>query len=154
MLISALSFELMDVAYETGGFGSTSVGFLGGAMVYTAANIYLSRRGARHRKRSGHSSGAKQPGDPGSGAALALGALLDGIPESIVIGVTMIHAGALVAVIAIFLSNIPEGLSKAAGMKNAGRSAAYVFGLWIAIATISGVAAMEAILFFLVFLRA
>src|SRR5919199_4285806 len=63
VLISALSFELMDEAYKTGGFDSTSIGFLAGAAVYTAANIYLSHRGARHRKRSGHSPDAQQPSD-------------------------------------------------------------------------------------------
>src|SRR5437763_4203739 len=81
VLISALSFDLMDEAYRTGGFDSTSIGFLAGAAVYTGANIYLSRRGAKHRKRSGHSSDAKQPSDTGSGLAIAVGALLDGIPE-------------------------------------------------------------------------
>jgi zinc transporter, ZIP family len=70
--------------------------------------------------------------------------LLDGIPESIVIGVSMIAGGAVsfVAVIAIFLSNLPEGLSSSAGMKKAGRSARYVFGIWIGIALISGLAAL------------
>jgi zinc transporter, ZIP family len=140
VLISALSFDLMDEAYRRGGFDSTSLGFLGGAAVYTAANIYLSRRGAKHRKRSGD----KQPSDSGSGLAIAVGALLDGIPESIVIGVSMIGGGAVswVAVIAIFLSNVPEGLSSASGMKNAGRSALYIFGLWIGIAAISGLASL------------
>jgi ZIP family zinc transporter len=139
VLISALSFELMDDAYRRGGFDATSIGFLGGAAVYTAANIWLSRRGARHRKRS-----AGQPsGGEGGGMAIAVGALLDGIPESIVIGVSMIAGGAVswVAVTAIFLSNVPEGLSSAAGMKQAGRSAAYVFGLWAGIAAVSGLAA-------------
>jgi zinc transporter, ZIP family len=47
-----------------------------------------------------------------------------------------------VAVIAIFLSNIPEGLSSSAGMKKANRPATYVFGVWVAIAIISGFAAL------------
>lgn len=60
------------------------------------------------------------------------------------IGVSMIGGGAvsLVAVIAIFLSNIPEGLSSSAGMKKAQRSAGYVFGIWATIAVISGVASV------------
>ncbi|HEY9659630.1 MAG TPA: protein kinase, partial [Allocoleopsis sp.] len=53
VLISALAFELMDEAYHRGGFNSTAIGFIGGAVVYTAANWYLAHQGAKHRKRSG-----------------------------------------------------------------------------------------------------
>src|SRR5512138_272236 len=60
VLISALSFDLMDDAFRRGGFDSTSIGFLGGAATYTAANAILARRGAKHRKRSGP---GKQPSE-------------------------------------------------------------------------------------------
>jgi ZIP family zinc transporter len=141
-LISAMSFELMDEAYRHGGFQPTAIGFIAGAGIYTAANWFLSHHGAKHRKRSD----GKQPSEAdhsGSGMALAVGALLDGIPESIVIGTSMLAGGAVswVAVVAIFVSNIPEGLSSSAGMRKAGRSALYVFGLWSGIAIASGIAA-------------
>ncbi len=145
VLISAVAFDLMEEAFQQGGVTAAALGFVGGAAVYTAANIYVSRRGARHRKRSGSDPDERQPhAAESSGAAIAIGALLDGIPESVVIGVGLIGGGSvsLVTVAAVFLSNVPEGLSSAAGMKKAGRSARYIFGVWGGIAVASGVAAM------------
>jgi ZIP family zinc transporter len=143
VLISALAFELMNEAYKRGGLDSTGFGFVAGAAVYTAANWWLARRGAKHRKRSGAGQQPSEAQSEGSGMAIAVGALLDGIPESMVIGLSMLQGGAVsaVAVAAIFLSNVPEGLSSAAGMKKSGRSALYVFGVWVAIAVASGAAA-------------
>jgi ZIP family zinc transporter len=145
VLISALSFELMDEAWRGGGFGPVAGGFLGGAAVYTLLNFLLSRRGAKHRKRSAKPVREKAKASGGTnGAALALGALLDGIPESIVIGVSLLRGGGvgMVAVIAVFLSNLPEGLSSAAGMKVEGKSAGMVFAMWSGIAVSAGAAAM------------
>jgi ZIP family zinc transporter len=145
VLISAVAFDLMDEAFRQGGFDSTAMGFVGGALVYTLANIIISKRGARHRKRSGSNAAESQPdASTGGGLAIAVGALLDGIPESIVIGASLLAGTgvSVVTVAAIFLSNVPEGLSSAAGMKKAGRSARYVFGVWTSIALASGIAAM------------
>lgn len=145
ILISAVAFDLMDEAFLEGGMDSTAAGFLGGALLYTIANIAISRRGAKHRKRSGFNAKASQPSaDADGGVAIAVGALLDGIPESVVIGVSLLDGTgvSLVAVAAVFLSNVPEGLSSAVGMKKAGRGPAYVFGVWGMIALASGLAAM------------
>ncbi|MFY1618772.1 ZIP family metal transporter [Micromonospora sp. WMMD736] len=143
VLLSAVSYELIEVAHEQGGMLPTVLGAAGGAGAYTLANVGLARYGARNRKRSG----GQQPSEgeqPGSGSAIAVGALLDGVPESVVIGASLLAGGAvsLVTVVAVFLSNIPEGLSSAAGMRQAGRTRRYVFLLWTGIALISGLAAL------------
>jgi ZIP family zinc transporter len=142
VLISALAFDLTEDAAETGGFVPTVVGFLVGASAYLAANLVLARQGARHRKRSGDQQPSEQE-NGGSGAAIAVGALLDGIPESVVMGLGLLGGGPVSAAVvaAVFISNIPEGLSSASGMKRAGRPAAYVFGVWVAIAVASAAAA-------------
>jgi len=147
VLISALAFDLVDEAETTGGLIPTVIGFLAGASVYVGANVALARRGARHRKRSG----GQQPSEgeqQGSGAAIAVGALLDGIPESVVLGLSLLGGGGVgvPVLVAIFISNLPEGLSSAAGMKANGRSARYVFGVWIGIAVASGLAGLFEVL--------
>lgn len=143
VLISALSFDLMDEAYKQGGFVPIAVGFLGGAGIYTLLAAILDRRGARHRKRSARLQKSEDE-QGGSGTAIALGALLDGIPESMVIGLSLLSGKgiSLVAVIAIFISNVPEGLSSTSGMKKSGRSLTYIFTVWTSIALMSGVASV------------
>ena len=143
VLISALAFDLVDEAEQGGGLWPTMAGFLAGALVYVGANALLARRGAKHRKRSSE----KQPSEndqPGSGTAIAVGALLDGIPESVVLGLGLVSGGSVSAAVlaAVFISNVPEGLSSTAGMKKSGRSAGYVFGVWGGIALISGIASL------------
>ncbi|GIF17212.1 ZIP family metal transporter [Actinoplanes teichomyceticus] len=143
VLLSAVAFDLIAEAEERAGMVPTVLGAVTGAVAYTGCNVLLARHGARHRKRSGRQQPSEQE-QSGSGSAIALGALLDGIPESIVIGASLLGGGGVgaVTVAAVFISNVPEGLSSAAGMRNAGRGPRYVFGLWTAIAVVSGLAAL------------
>src|SRR3954468_21691775 len=143
VLISALAFELVDEAVQGGGLVPTAAGFLAGALVYVGANALLAGAGAKHRKRSSDQQPSEKD-SPGSGTAIAVGALLDGIPESVVLGLGLVTAGSVspAMLAAVFISNVPEGLSSTAGMKKAGRSAGYVFGVWGGIALLCGLASL------------
>ena len=143
VLFSALAFDLVDEAERSGGLTATLVGLLAGAATYVVANVALSRRGAARRKSDGDEQMSEED-MAGSGTAIAVGALLDGVPESIVLGLSLLGGGGVgVPVLAaIAISNLPEGLSSSAGMKRNGRSARYVFGVWGGIALASGLAGL------------
>jgi len=137
VLISALSFELMEQAYDLAGGRAALLGLLAGALTFFAGDWLIDRRGGHRRK---------SPTGPQAGAAssaLVLGALLDGIPESAAIGVSLIGGGSVgvTVVAAVFLSNIPESLSASAGMRSAGHTTRSILGLWLAVAGASTVAA-------------
>lgn len=109
VLISALSFELIDVAHKRGGLASTAIGFLLGAAAFTAANVWITRSGGHHRKRS--AGDMQRHAHGGGGLAIAVGALFDGIPESVTIGVGLLadrNIG-LVAVAAVFFVEPARG---------------------------------------------
>ncbi len=151
-LISTLAFELVAEAHAVGGLAPTIGGFLAGAVVYVLADLALARQGARARKRSValqsapgvHAAPVVPAASAGVGLAVAIGALLDGVPESLVLGLSIADGGAvsIPMLVAVAVSNVPEGLSSAAGMKHKGRGARYVFGVWGGIVLVSGVAAM------------
>ena len=137
VLISALSFDLTGEAYREAGGTPVVLGLLAGSLVFFVGDWFIDRRGGERRKSpTGHQAGA-------AGMALALGALLDGIPESAAIGVSLLGGGSVGAamVVAVFLSNVPEALSSSTGMKVAGRSNGYIFGLWLTVTAASAMAA-------------
>ena len=138
VLISALTFELTEEAFEAGGTAPTAAGLLLGGAVFVAGDALIGRREMRERMQPGEN--LREEGD--NPTALALGAVLDGIPESFVIGVSVTQGEgvSLAVVIAVFLSNVPEALSAAAGFRRHGWSAARSIRLWVLVtlaATIS-----------------
>jgi len=144
VLIAVLSVELMGSAFKEGGAMAATFGFLFGAMTFCTINWRLAEHGARHRNRCGEC--VEQPSEAdhnGSGLAIAIGAVLDGIPESLVIGLSMLRGEkiGLGLIIGFFLANVPQGLSSATGMRRAGRSSRYIYALWTGIMLISGIAA-------------
>jgi ZIP family zinc transporter len=131
-LISAVSFELAAEGIDVGGAGITGVGLGVGALTYYGLDGMIARRQATGRGRQGRSQGS------GSGAALALGAFLDGIPEQLVLGINL-AAGAGISVsllVAIFVSNLPESLGSASDMSAAGRSREAILRLWVLVAAV------------------
>ena len=149
VLLAVVAVDLVFNARGTASLPWTVMGLLCGAAVFSSANWLLSRRGAQHRKRCGEC--VEQPEEeeqPGSGLAIAAGTFLDGVPEGVVLGLSVLHQGApgLGTVTAFFLANIPEALSSSAGMRRAGRSARYVFGVWMGIALLVSLAAAVAAL--------
>ncbi|HET6746033.1 MAG TPA: ZIP family zinc transporter [Candidatus Limnocylindria bacterium] len=132
-LISALAFDLTEEAFRIGGTLPVAAGLGAGALTFYAGNqlINQKRRGAKVSK------------PDGNGAAIVLGALLDGIPESIVLGSTLL-AGAGISVpflAAVAISNVPEALGSAADLRREGHRPGWIVGVWVAVAGVSALAA-------------
>jgi ZIP family zinc transporter len=137
ILIAAASLDLIASAVRSAGATAAGVALILGAAAFSGANALIAAK-AQHRKRCGEC--VAQPSEsnaPGSGLAIAVGTLMDAIPEAIVLGLeTTRLAMPGVALIAAFaLGNFAEALSSASGMELAGRSKRYIFGLW-ALATL------------------
>jgi zinc transporter, ZIP family len=137
-LISALAFELTEEAFEIGGADSVAIGLSLGALAYFTGDLLVERRGGGKRM-----SSTARPTD-GGGSALQLGAILDGIPESMVLGIGLIGGGSVSVafLLAVFISNLPEGLSSASGMRDAGVPTRKVLRGWLLVVIASAVAAM------------
>lgn len=145
VLISAVSFELVEEAFQATNHGwSVGVGLVAGALVFFVGDVVIDRMGGRRHRR------ADQAASQGSGLAILLGTILDGIPESIVIGLTLVNGGAvsIAMVVAVFISNMPEAIGATSGLKSGGWSRERAFGLWLSVAVLSALAALVGFAFF------
>jgi ZIP family zinc transporter len=139
VLISAVAYELVGEAFDTSaGSGGVALGLFAGAGAFFGGDFLIDRLGGRERK----SSGGEQ--EAGSALAIVLGIVLDGIPESIVIGLGLLEGGGVsVAVItAVFLSNLPEAVAATTGLTRAGWTRVRILGLWSAVMTVCAFASL------------
>jgi len=140
VLLSAVAYELVGEAFRTaGGHGVVALGTAAGALTFYAGVVRLARRAAG-RKDPG---GAPAAGGAGEGAgAIALGAVLDGIPESIVVGVSLLSGEVSLAMVAaVFVSNLPEAIAATDGLRRSGTHRARVLALWVGLALVCAAAA-------------
>ena len=134
-LISALAFELFEEAYELGGAVRSGLGLLAGAATFVATDAALDRYVAGDpgpEEREVVAAGARG----GVGWALLAAVTLDGVPENLALGVSMVEGASISLLVAIFFSNLPESLVGAVAMREEGRAARTVMGTWIACAAL------------------
>ena len=138
VLISAVAYELVAEAVETSaGSGGVALGLAAGALTFFAGDALIDRMGGEGRKRMKGAAG-------GSALAIVLGIVLDGIPESAVIGLGLLDgAGVSVAVIAaVFLSNLPEAIAATHGLEAGGWRRGKIMGLWVVVAIVCGLSSL------------
>ena len=135
-LISAIAYELVPESV-LGAASGMGVAFMLGAATFFLGDWLIDRGGGADRK----DIAGDQPG--GSGAAIFVGTLLDNIPESIILGMSVALGGAinLAFLAAVFVSNLPEGAAGSVNLEKAGRSRRNIFWLWVMVVLISAASA-------------
>jgi zinc transporter, ZIP family len=128
-LISSVAFELAQEGLRLGGPVSVAIGLAVGAIAFFVADRAVSHIGGRS-------------GGGSAGLPLALGSLLDGIPEQAVLGIGLATGkGVSVALlVAIFISNLPEAIGSASDMRNSGKSRKDVLTLWLVVTVLCALA--------------
>ena len=140
VLISAVAFDLVEEAAEkSSGSGWVAAGIFAGCLVFYGGDLLIDRLGGGDRK---DATGAGEEG--GSPLSIVLGTVLDGIPESMVIGLTIYEGGAVGAayLAAVFISNLPESISSTSGLLASGWKKSRILWMWIAIALVSALASL------------
>jgi ZIP family zinc transporter len=133
-LLSAIAYELVPES-ELGG-SYLPLAFFTGALTFFGADWWIDNRGGADRK---DIEGRKV----GSGSAIFIGTLLDNIPESIILGMSLALGGGVntAFLVAVFVSNLPEGVAGTLNLESAGRSRHSIFWMWMILVLISAACA-------------
>jgi ZIP family zinc transporter len=138
-LISALAFELFEEAFQLGGAVRSGLGLLAGAAAFVAMDTTLDRYVTGHEgpeEREVAAAGARG----GVGFALLAAVTLDGVPENLALGVSLVEGASLTLLVAIFASNLPESLVGAQAMREQGLRPRTVITTWLACAVLLALA--------------
>ncbi|NUT33652.1 MAG: ZIP family zinc transporter [Hamadaea sp.] len=135
-LLAAVAYELVPETSFEAGF-DLGLGFLAGALVYYFGDLLIDRRGGRDRQRIAPAA------QEGSGVAMFLGALLDGVPESFILGISLAGGGGISVafVAAVFISNIPQGIAGTASLRAAGYTGRHITAMWTGLTVACGAVA-------------
>jgi ZIP family zinc transporter len=138
VLISAVAYELVEEAFSTSKGVGVPAGLAAGALVFFLGDTIIDRMGGEGRKSmaGGH--------EAGTALAIVLGIVLDGIPESAVIGLTILQGGtvSVAMLVAVFLSNLPEAIAATTGLRLSGWSGRNIIGLWLLVMLVSALASL------------
>jgi ZIP family zinc transporter len=136
-LISAAAYELVLDALDDVSGALFAISFATGGLTFFLGDVLITRGGGRSRKRS---TGAQANDSP---LAIVLGAALDGIPESIVLGLSVITGGAVSVpfLVATALSNLPEAMSASVGLLRARWTRRSILLLWSVVVGVSSLSA-------------
>jgi zinc transporter, ZIP family len=137
-LISAVTFELVLDILEMDRPLQLAIGLSLGALAFFAGDVWIDAHGGAHRKRS---TGEQASGSP---LAIVLGTLLDGVPESFILGLTVVTGGgvSLAFLAAVFLSNLPESMAASYGLDMAGWKRSTALWMWAALVALSAASAV------------
>jgi ZIP family zinc transporter len=134
-LISAIAYELVPESLLGG--RDMFIAFGLGATAFFVGDWLVDRQGGAERKNiAGDQAG-------GSGSAIFVGTLLDNIPESIILGMSLALGGrvSIAFLTAVFVSNLPEGVAGTINLKAAGHSSRHIFWMWTALVVLSAACA-------------
>lgn len=136
-LISAVSFELIVPALESAEVWQVAVGLALGSLTFFVGDRLIARIGGRNRK------SPEGGGEDDSGLGIVLGTVLDGIPESAVLGMSLVGGGGVsIALLGgIWISNFPEALGSTVNMMKSGTEKRNIRLMWWGIAVMSALAA-------------
>ena len=149
VLIALLSYDLLDAAFQLGGLLPSLIGLSIGIFIYNGLNKLVSRLGAR----LAHSPSTAEEGKTNCkkkiSYSLIVGALIDGIPESASIGISLLENRIVSAsiIVGIIIANIPEGLASGAGLKRSGCSIRNITIMWIIVALFCSLSSFLAFVF-------